>query len=1256
MSVNVGDVESILRLIDQFSPVLAVIQANMGAFTAKTEGDVERLSISFTRMSASLDGSKIINQAALTVAAIENIGGVTKLTAAEQNKANLIFTEAIAKMNALGMSIPPLISEYAALTGALKQQEVVNLAHIQALKMREAETIAVAKAETAAWEMVAKARVAQETMVNTAHATALKMREAETIAAAKAEDLAWKMVRAEEMNALKNSANQYRTIGRDMQNFGMTMTMFVTAPIILAGKAVMQQASDYEASVMKLHTLSDVPIQDAKRMGDAIKEMAVGLGRGPQELIEAQLQVTSTGIRDVATSLDILKLAAQGSAVGLGTVTDVAKTITSIVQAYGKENISAAEATNILYKTVVEGKGELTEFAGSMGRVVGLAASVGVSLADVGTYLAVYTRLGVSAAEATTALRATLQRLELKDTKPMNDALALIGTNVLNLRKEIQDHGLVPTLIDLRAAFDKIGRIDALAAVIPQVRALAGVISVTGAQAKDAVGVFKHLGDGVYDFGEAVGDTAATTKFKWDQVKASFSLFTIELGTKLIPRLQELIPWLEKVASKLIDWVEAFANLDPWVQKAALGLVAFAALLGPSSILAGGVARAIALFKDLVLWVAGKGGLSAALAGALPGIATYTLAIIGIGTALYTVSAAYDWWNAKQELNDLKLSNEERGVRAIAWVYDNLKIRVYSAAEAYRLMGEYSEKLRNKFLEDAKNKPVVPALTSLGGTGLGDGTVTPSLKEAAKAAEELAKAYDKVEAAESRTGKSHEQFNTMLINSGTLVKGIEGGAYNDLVEKLNAIESGAHSAGDAIYKMGTELPDELPFIAQSMSAAIGAGFRKTLTDFPKTMISALTGGGDVGGAFSSFFSDIGANIGTNMFGKLAAKASSSLFGMFGKNITSALGDIIPGIGGMIGSLAGPAIEWIGNKLFKTEGKHVNDLRDAFMEAQGGYIKLHQSLIDAGAEALYFQLQSAGNMKDWEAAQKAVTAALDAYNAKLKEEAQLKSDIAATEKEIADLEAQLIPTWDQVSGIIDKYKINVDALGVSVQQLKITDISKTIVEDWDTMSRAGAEMGIVAEGMKDQINKVVQEAAKFGTELPSNMKPALEKMIELGLLVDANGIKITDLSGIKFGEPVKTEADKIRDAIKELVEKLGALIDKLTGPGGVTDSFAEVGRTKVPTIHIPYKYDPDNEIPGVPPVFPQAAGGDYWVTKPTMFLAGEKGPERATFSGAGNLGGGGLGGGTTAIENKLDLLLTLLPAAMGKAVRDAVLIG
>ncbi|MGD0708275.1 MAG: hypothetical protein ABSA51_07465, partial [Anaerolineaceae bacterium] len=52
--------------------------------------------------------------------------------------------------------------------------------------------------------------------------------------------------------------------------------------------------------------------------------------------------------------------------------------------------------------------------------------------------------------------------------------------------------------------------------------------------------------------------------------------------------------------------------------------------------------------------------------------------------------------------------------------------------------------------------------------------------------------------------------------------------------------------------------------------------------------------------------------------------------------------------------------------------------------------------------------------------------------------------------------------------------------------------------------------------------------------------------------------------------------------------------------------------------------------GNKPLLPQASGGDYIVSKPTVFLAGEAGPERATFTPLSNGGAGGAGGGPVTI--------------------------
>jgi hypothetical protein len=68
------------------------------------------------------------------------------------------------------------------------------------------------------------------------------------------------------------------------------------------------------------------------------------------------------------------------------------------------------------------------------------------------------------------------------------------------------------------------------------------------------------------------------------------------------------------------------------------------------------------------------------------------------------------------------------------------------------------------------------------------------------------------------------------------------------------------------------------------------------------------------------------------------------------------------------------------------------------------------------------------------------------------------------------------------------------------------------------------------------------------------------------------------------------------------------------------------------------------------VIPMQHGGDFWVTKPTLFLAGEAGPERATFGGA-----GGRGGAPQTIITKVYLDRREIAYAVAQAARDEGLV-
>ncbi len=91
------------------TPLVIRVAANLDELRknmADGAGVIDVTSQALTRMSSSYDGSKIIQQANATAAAIQQIGGVTNLTAAEQAKANTILDAALEKYALLGKTAP----------------------------------------------------------------------------------------------------------------------------------------------------------------------------------------------------------------------------------------------------------------------------------------------------------------------------------------------------------------------------------------------------------------------------------------------------------------------------------------------------------------------------------------------------------------------------------------------------------------------------------------------------------------------------------------------------------------------------------------------------------------------------------------------------------------------------------------------------------------------------------------------------------------------------------------------------------------------------------------------------------------------------------------------------------------------------------------------------------------------------------------------------------------------------------------------
>lgn len=87
----------------------------------------------------------------------------------------------------------------------------------------------------------------------------------------------------------------------------------------------------------------------------------------------------------------------------------------------------------------------------------------------------------------------------------------------------------------------------------------------------------------------------------------------------------------------------------------------------------------------------------------------------------------------------------------------------------------------------------------------------------------------------------------------------------------------------------------------------------------------------------------------------------------------------------------------------------------------------------------------------------------------------------------------------------------------------------------------------------------------------------------------------------------TQASLALDTLNERIRDNAAAWDAWSDEvmGYIRDVANGVAGIAVPT--------PPGATPAPAPVIPQAVGGDWWVTRPTLFLAGERGPERATFT-------------------------------------------
>lgn len=327
-----------------------------------------------------------------------------------------------------------------------------------------------------------------------------------------------------------------------------------------------EAATKYGETMSQIVGLTGTSREAVAGLSEEVLQLAGPVAQAPQELADGLYFILSSGI-DSAHAMDVLTASAKAAAAGLGETKTVADLVTSVMNAYGQANISASQATDILTQAVKDGKGEPDAYAAAMGRVLPIAAAAGVSFQEVAASLATMTRTGLDANEATTALRGILGGLESPSNKT-RDALKDLGLSADDVRKSLRERGLLDTLKMLMERTG--GNMDTLGKLIPNVRALTGVLSTAGSQADAYAEILGHMNNAQGATEAAFEEASKSAAFQQKAFAAAMQSLQIVIGNAALPALTALIKGgVVPVVQAFTDFVKATQQGDTWLAKAA---------------------------------------------------------------------------------------------------------------------------------------------------------------------------------------------------------------------------------------------------------------------------------------------------------------------------------------------------------------------------------------------------------------------------------------------------------------------------------------------------------------------------------------------------------------------------------------------------------------------------------------------------------------------------------------------------------------
>lgn len=316
-----------------------------------------------------------------------------------------------------------------------------------------------------------------------------------------------------------------------------------------------KKAMDFEAQLSSIQALTGATGDEmakmsalALKMGASTKYNAMEAAQGIEELLKAGLTPATVQAGGLEAALNL----ATAGGIELASAAEIMSTA---LNSYKKDGMSAAEASNILAGTANASATGVEDLRQSLAAVSAVAAGVGLTFADTNIALGLFANNGLKGSDAGTSLKTMLQNLQptTKDQIALFRSLGLVTKDGSNAFYDAK--GNIKPLQAISGTLRK-----SLAKLTNQQRALA-LETMFGTDAVRAANIlFNEGADGVADFQKEMSKVTAldVAKKKMDNAAGAVEQFQGALETLQISALMPTMPLIKRFATAAAGMVEQY--------------------------------------------------------------------------------------------------------------------------------------------------------------------------------------------------------------------------------------------------------------------------------------------------------------------------------------------------------------------------------------------------------------------------------------------------------------------------------------------------------------------------------------------------------------------------------------------------------------------------------------------------------------------------------------------------------------------------